>query len=177
MSHPSRDRGSASSERAEAYVWPPTSLRGPVSVLGGMMRLVVMPPKPGPMREAIANSIAREVKSYNVAAFCERLGLAPQGPDEDPHRSKAMYVLARLQERKLPELLELARAVLAEWDDDHLQALVDRTGVTGVAGELKNLIFGLYRPQAGDRAAGRSEQRRPDHEGRGELPHLRSATA
>jgi hypothetical protein len=116
-------------------------------VLGGMMRLVVMPPKPGPMREAIANSIAREVKSYNVAAFCERLGLAPQGPDEDPHRSKAMYVLARLQERKLPELLELARAVLAEWDDDHLQALVDRTGVTGVAGELKNLIFASTGPK------------------------------
>lgn len=112
-----------------------------------MMRLVVMPPKPGPMREAIANSIAREVKSYNVAAFCERLGLAPQGPDEDPHRSKAMYVLARLQERKLPELLELARAVLAEWDDDHLQALVDRTGVTGVAGEFKNLIFASTGPK------------------------------
>jgi hypothetical protein len=112
-----------------------------------MMRLVVTPPKPGPMREAMASSIAREVKSYNVAAFCEGLGLAPQGPDEDPHRSKAMYVLARLQDRKLPDLLEVARAVLAEWDDDHLQALVDRTAITGVAGELKNLIFASTGPK------------------------------
>lgn len=111
-----------------------------MSVVDGMMTLVVTPPKPGPMREATANSITREVKSYNVAAFCRGLGLAPQGPDEDPHRSKAMYVLGRLQDRKLPELLELARAVLAEWDDFHLQAMVFRLQAmvdrTGVAVEL-----------------------------------------
>ena len=33
-------------------------------------------PKPNAVREAIADSIAANLKSYNVAAFCERLGLA-----------------------------------------------------------------------------------------------------
>jgi len=41
---------------------------------------------------------------------------------EDPFRSKFTYVKSRLQERRLPELLDIARAVLAEWDDDDLRA-------------------------------------------------------
>src|SRR5882757_781306 len=99
------------------------------------------------MREAIASSIARELKSYEVAEFCERLGLERAGPDEDPFRSKAVYVRARLQKLGLPELVTLARAVLAEWDDDALQELVHRGGGSGVAGELKNLVFASTGPK------------------------------
>ena len=39
-------------------------------------------------------------------------------------------VLACLQERKLPELLELARAVLAEWDDPQRTRRPHRATVT-----------------------------------------------
>jgi very-short-patch-repair endonuclease len=105
------------------------------------------PPKPGPLRDAIAGSIAREVKAYDVAAFCEGLGLAAQREGEDPFRSKFTYVKSRLQERRLPELLDIARAVLAEWDDDDLEQLVARGGAAGVAGELKNLIFASTGPK------------------------------
>lgn len=105
------------------------------------------PPKPGPVREAIANAIATNLKEYHVAAFCERIGLAPQGPDEEPFRSKRVYVNARLQELDLAGLVPIARTVLAEWDDDDLQELVDRAGTTGVAGELKNLIFASDGPK------------------------------
>jgi hypothetical protein len=62
-------------------------------------------------------------------------------------RSKGMYVIGRLRDRKLPELLDLAGAVLSEWDDDHLQDMVDRASTTGVAGELKNLIFASIGPK------------------------------
>jgi len=108
---------------------------------------VGVPPKPGPLRDAIANSIAREVKAYDVAAFCETVGLPAQRDGEDPFRSKAIYVKSRLQDRKLPDLLTIARAVLAEWDDDELEQLVARAGVTGVPGELKNLIFASTGPK------------------------------
>ena len=104
-------------------------------------------PKPNAVREAIADSIAANLKSYNVAAFCERLGLAAQGKDDDPSRSKRLYVQARLQGHGLPELLPVARVVLSEWDDPQLQATVDLLGVTGVAGELKNLIFASTGPK------------------------------
>lgn len=104
--------------------------------------------KPRPMRDAIANSIAEELKAYDVAAFCVRLGLAPQGEGEDPMRSKRSYVLPRLQHLGMPELIELARVVLSEWDDDALQDLVYRAaGGGGVAGELKNLIFASDGPK------------------------------
>jgi very-short-patch-repair endonuclease len=105
------------------------------------------PPKPGPMRDAIANSVAANLKSYDVAAFCERIGLAAQRPGEDPFRSKRLYVNARLQELDLAALAPVARKVLAEWDDEDLQQLVDRVGATGVAGELKNLIFASVGPK------------------------------
>ena len=104
-------------------------------------------PKPNALREAVAGSIAANLKSYNVAPFCERIGLAAQGPDEDPFRSKRVYVLARLQSCESTELVSLTRAVLAEWDDPELQELLDRTGHTGVEGELKNLIFASTGPK------------------------------
>jgi hypothetical protein len=104
-------------------------------------------PKPGPLRDAIASSIAREVKAYDVAAFCEGLGLAAQREGEDPFRSKFTYVKSRLQERRLPELIDVARTVLAEWDDDDLEQLLASAGATGVAGELKNLIFASTGPK------------------------------
>lgn len=93
------------------------------------------------MREAIAESLWSHVKDYDLAEFCERLGLAAQREGEEPGRSKRGYVKARLNLLGLHELVPIARALLAEWDDEDLQDLVDRAGALGVAGELKNLIF------------------------------------
>lgn len=105
------------------------------------------PPKPHDVRVAIADSIAEHLKSYDVAAFCESLGLAPAAPDEDPFKSKRLYVSARLTGKSLTELLTLSRRLLAEWDDPALQALIDTSGARGVDGEMKNLIFASTGPK------------------------------
>lgn len=83
-------------------------------------------PKPGPLRDAIAESLATELKAYDVAEFCERLGLAPQREAEDPFRSKFVYVKSRLQSCNLSELLDIARRILEEWDDAQLQSLIEQ---------------------------------------------------
>jgi len=96
--------------------------------------------KPEPLRQAIANSISGNVKAYNVASFCDHVGVS--GVDDDSAwRSKAIAVSNALQGLQVPELLEVAHRVLAEWDDEALQQLVDRAGARGVQGDLKNLIF------------------------------------
>ena len=74
--------------------------------------------KPNSLRDAIASSLADKVKAYDVAAWCVRLGLAEQGPDEDPFRSKFIYVKSRLTSREMPDLLRIAQTLLDEWDDD-----------------------------------------------------------
>lgn len=99
------------------------------------------------MREAIADSLWLHVKDYDLAAFCERLGLDAQREGEEPGRSKRGYVKARLNLLGLHELVPIARALLAEWDDEPLQDLVDHAGALGVAGELKNLIFASDGPK------------------------------
>jgi hypothetical protein len=104
-------------------------------------------PKPAALREAIANSIADNLKSYNVAAFCEAVGLAPQADGEEPFRSKRLYVLAKLQGLGMPQLVEVGLKVLDEWDDDDLQLLVDAVGIRGVQGDMKNLIFASDGPK------------------------------
>src|SRR5680860_414178 len=80
----------------------------------------------------------RRVSSTDSATRCAMLSCRPRvmptyadaapvvspttSQGEDPFRSKFTYVKSRLQERRLPELLDIARAVLAEWDDDDLRA-------------------------------------------------------
>ena len=102
--------------------------------------------KPEPLRQAIADSIAVNVKAYNVPAFCQDLGL-PAAESDSAWSSKAVYVRGLLQGRDLADLVDVASRVLAEWDDDALQALVDLAGARGVRGELKNLIFASTGPK------------------------------
>ena len=104
-------------------------------------------PKPYDLRLAIADSIAKCVKSYDVAAWCEGIGLAPAEPGEDPHRSKRVYVQGKLIGKPLGDLLAIARRLLTEWDDPALQAMVDASGARGVDGEMKNIIFASTGPK------------------------------
>jgi hypothetical protein len=109
---------------AEAPVRPPTG-----------------PPKRLDVVAEIANTIA-QLKSYDVEAFCDRVGAPPSPyPDADPHNSKAGYTRARLDQLDLPDLLAIAGAVLEELDSPQLEELVDRCRASGVGGAVKNLIF------------------------------------
>lgn len=104
-------------------------------------------PKPHVLRAAIAESIAGNLKSYDVAAFCVSLGLAPAGKDEDPFHSKRVYVGSRLNDLQLSELVRLGQRILSEWDDPDLESLVNAVGVRGVDGQMKNLIFASTGPK------------------------------
>lgn len=69
-------------------------------------------------------------------------GLEPVGENEDPYRSKTAYIDARVRRKTLAELLPVAEKIVAERDDRvlaHLLALA--SGIGGVSGEMKNLIF------------------------------------
>ena len=100
------------------------------------------------LREAIAGAIAENVKSYDVADVCvQLLGLEPAGPGEDPFHSKRVYVRSRLINKSIAELETMARAVIDEYGDEDLERLVAQLGMTGVAGELKNVIFAANGPK------------------------------
>lgn len=101
------------------------------------------------LRNAIANAIADNVKSYNVEEVCVfLLGLDPAGPDAgDPFNGKRVYVKSRLIRKTLAELEVMGRKVIEEYGDDALESLIAQLGVTGVDGELKNLIFAANGPK------------------------------
>lgn len=101
------------------------------------------------MRDAIANAVAGNVKAYEVADVCiDLLGLAPpRNEHDDPFASKRLYVGARLKGKSIEELTELARKVVAEYDDQELSAVLSRLGAHGVSGDLKNLIFAADGPK------------------------------
>jgi hypothetical protein len=103
------------------------------------------------VREAIADAIRDNLRSYDVAEFCsEELGLEPQRDQyDDPHHSKRGYVLDRIKTKNEGELLSIARRVLTEFHDDRLQEVVNVLDGEqgGVRGELKNLIFAADGPK------------------------------
>ena len=94
------------------------------------------------LRAAITEAIAENVKAYDVESVCvQLLGLDPAGPGEDPFHSKRVYVRSRLLNKSIAELEAMALAVIDEYGDDALEQLVAQLGMTGVAGEMKNVIF------------------------------------
>jgi hypothetical protein len=101
------------------------------------------------LRNAIANAIADNVKSYDVEDVCVYLlGLDPAGPDAgDPFQSKRVYVKSRLIRKSVADLEVMARKVIEEYGDDALESLVSQLGMTGVDGDLKNLIFAAIGPK------------------------------
>ncbi|MFF9040463.1 hypothetical protein ACF090_33930 [Streptomyces sp. NPDC014892] len=88
------------------------------------------------------------MKAYELAAACEYLGLEPQKPDEDPFNSKRIYVRARLQNKTLSALVDIAQGVITEYGDDDLRALVGALGARGGEGsEEPHLRLRWPKPQ------------------------------
>lgn len=103
--------------------------------------------KPFAVREAIADSLAQHVKSYDVEKWCVRLGLAPAAEGEDPFRSKRVYVSSRLAGLEMAQLLVIVHRLLTEWDDLSLQAIAEAGGARNADGAMKNLIFASTGPK------------------------------
>lgn len=103
------------------------------------------PAKRAELVSSLADAVAGQVKSYDVAELCDRLGM-PEHPDPeaDPFTSKRVYVSSRLQRAETDKIVAAARRFLEDFEDDSLAGLLDRYRPGG-AGEVKNLVFGSTR--------------------------------
>jgi very-short-patch-repair endonuclease len=99
------------------------------------------------LREAIAETMWSYVSAHNLAAACDGLGMPPAAPSDDPWQSKRRYVLNRLMRLPTAEVADMARTVIEEYGAPELRALVCPSGVRGVDGEPKNLIFAAHGPK------------------------------
>jgi hypothetical protein len=80
---------------------------------------------PEAVRNAIAESLAEHVKAYDLPDICVGLGLAP-GAGADAYSSKRVYVKSRLLQKRGEELIAIGQAVIDEYGDSQLDALLDR---------------------------------------------------
>lgn len=103
--------------------------------------------KPRQIRETIAESIWAKLSANEVERFCVRLGLRPADEGEHPFNGKRAYVMRRLDDLKPAQVLDVARAVLEEWDDPDLQEAIGGGGARGVDGSLRDLIFAAKGPK------------------------------
>ncbi|GIF01572.1 hypothetical protein [Paractinoplanes rishiriensis] len=106
---------------------------------------------PRKLREAIGQALREAMSAPKVEQFCTGIGLAPPNPPDDvAMTSKAAYVERRLGGKTRPELVRLALQVLDECEEGKEAAtkLADLlAGGSGVAGEMKNLIFAADGPK------------------------------
>jgi hypothetical protein len=114
-----------------------------------------MPPvTPRKVREAVAEELRDGMTRAKIEAFCrEDLQLLLLDRQDGitvgdlAAFSKFHFVETLLQGRSLVELLDIATRVADELNSERLHALVSQAQVTGVAGELKNLIFAADGPK------------------------------
>jgi hypothetical protein len=99
------------------------------------------------LSDAIANALY-EVKAYNLEDECVRFGLPAKSPNEDdPMASKLRYVERRLSKFTWDDLVALGWRVNNDYETPELTHLLNLTGLRGVEGSLKNLIFAANGPK------------------------------
>ena len=99
------------------------------------------------LQEAIVTAIVSRTTWATIVPICtEHLGLIGALTPEDG--SKPRYVRNRIENMAVGELLDVAARVREEFGDDpDLAAIVSQLSATGVAGDLKNLIFAADGPK------------------------------
>lgn len=75
------------------------------------------------LRNSIADSLAKHVKSYKLPAVCRDLGLA-EGDESEAFQSKSRYVKQRIEKHSETELISLASQITEMYVDFHLSELV-----------------------------------------------------
>src|SRR5438132_1330729 len=76
------------------------------------------------LRALVADALYRE-NAYMLPAVCERYGLEA-GTGEEAFSSKRRYVLKRLQKLSDERVLVVAKAAVADYPDDKLQAAIEQ---------------------------------------------------
>lgn len=108
--------------------------------------------QPGTLCDAIGQAIRSALSANAVPAFCDELRFPslPANSYANPMSSKAAYVVERLKDVTMAELVSFARLVLDRHRDDDLADLVfelDLAARPGVQGAPKNLIFAANGPK------------------------------
>lgn len=104
-------------------------------------------PSMNEVREAIGGALY-DISAYELAQVCDALGMPPQPEGgADPFASKRSYVKRRLIGCSIDDLLSFVGKIADEYGDEGLEKYLIGFGVTGVNGELKNLIFAADGPK------------------------------
>ena len=99
------------------------------------------------VREAIGVALY-DISAYELEQVCDALGMPPQPEGgADPFASKRSYIRRRLIGCSLDDLLSFVGKIADEYGDEGLEKYLTGFGVTGVDGELKNLIFAADGPK------------------------------
>lgn len=99
------------------------------------------------LSDAIADALYA-VSALELADVCIHFGLTPESPDEDgPMSGKIRYVKRRLTHLQWEDLVALGWRVNNEYETPVLTQLLNLTGLRGVDGQLKNLIFAASGPK------------------------------
>jgi len=108
--------------------------------------------QPDTLRHEIGQAIRRALNAGAVRAFCDELRMPPLPSRSyaDPMASKAGYVVERLENVEMGDLVGYARSVLDRHRDEGLADLLFEIALArsaGVAGTPKNLIFAADGPK------------------------------
>jgi hypothetical protein len=98
------------------------------------------------LRTVISEMLRDYYKDYEIEAACTGFGM-PEVDGAWTYNSKRVYVSNRLTGVQLPQMREIAQRILDEHDDERLAELMHGVGVTGVDGDMRNLIFAADGPK------------------------------
>ncbi len=105
------------------------------------------------MKTQLRNLVAGALyptKAYDLPALCESYGLEP-GEESEAFASKKQYVLRRLKTLSDQRVLQIARLVAADVDDDELRAAVEQLGNGRLLSEItrRHVAEALDGPELG----------------------------
>lgn len=77
------------------------------------------------LRNAIADLLASEYKSYDLPSVCMRYGM-DAGEEDEAFRSKRLYVSRRLQSKQSGYVISLARQLVEEFESVEFAKVVEQ---------------------------------------------------
>lgn len=124
---------------------PPGAAGSPLSAVS-LIAVTSQPLRPAQLRAAIAAALY-DLSAHDLEDACNSVGMPAATNDDHPMGGKVRYVKHRLSTLDRDQLVAMTHAIVEEFGYEHLLDLVGPSGVRGVDGELKNLIFAANGPK------------------------------